>query len=149
MALAALAVSAIALVLGVRANRWRPELDRLQIDLSKLQIAIQSRADEREKQADLITRYVRDHQKKHLLLIENVGSSEARNIFASSVENSEVIVGNQLTRKFPYASLQPTQTIRLGLFMGMNSPKHVTLSLRWDDDSGDNREKTVTASLWA
>ena len=102
---------------------------------------------EEERKARPVVTYDIDG-KNRFIRIENQGKASARNIrFECS---DDLTTFPEIGKLFPYPELSPGQIITMRYIPEIIDSVHQTVTLKWDDEYGENRseERTITLSYY-
>lgn len=112
-----------------------------QRQLNSLMIAKELADAKSAKRADISANLVREI-KGSKVKIFNRGQARATNVRLVMDESSSALklVNREI---FPLEALEPQQGVSLIAAVYLNSPSKMPITLIWDDETGDNYEKTV------
>jgi len=99
------------------------------------------------RKADLSANFIKLGKNKYRLKIWNKGKATAHNVRIEFPDGNDVIVESDLKSKFPMETLEQHGTVELiaSVCLGTQLKHHIRLI--WDDQRGENQEKSVYVTL--
>jgi len=119
--------------------------DVLVLELQLKELRLESERAEREKsgKADIGARFIRyGYRGGYRLKVFNKGKSVAKNIKLEVLDDGGIVL---LDNIFPLEELEQDQSVELPVSVHLNSAKVMKLGFSWDDESGSNRQKELSA----
>lgn len=121
-------------------QREANELQRATSQLAEKQLEMLKR-EEAERHRSRLSIVLTGRQGSHLILLRNVGSTEAANVRIESIREPSPLVKHQIESMFPLEYLKPGAEIRLGAAVYVESPEKFAIRLLWRDPDGTEREE--------
>jgi|TARA_R110001583_G_scaffold60939_1_gene180679 hypothetical protein len=99
------------------------------------------------KSADLGASFIRLGSSKYRLKIWNKGTATAKNVRIEFPEGNHVVIGSEVTDKFPMESLERHQSVELIAAVHSQTKRKHVIRLIWEDDAQSHNEKLSYPTL--
>lgn len=99
------------------------------------------------KKADLGASFLKLGKSNHRLKIWNKGKATARNVRIAFPDGNQFVAEDDVRRKFPLETLEQFQAVEVIAFLSLGTDGKHHVQLIWDDDSGDDIEKSVYVTI--
>lgn len=143
----ALVLSIVATVTTLRFNARQKSLIASQERLNQVLLAKEEDDSRADRSADVGANLVKVGDNRWRLKVFNRGRSSARNVAIAIDPSSDLLNSGDVEAKFPLEVLEPQQGVDLIALVHLNSNSKQPITLRWDDDTDDGREKTVYVTI--
>ena len=147
VALLALGLSAYSMKKTFDFNTRQNDFIETNNKLNKLLLEKECQDALHQKKADISANFIKVGRTESRLKIFNRGKNTARNISIEFPEGNEIILDSDIQNKFPIPILEQHQSVELMAVRHMQSPIRTPIKLSWDDESGENNEKTLTPTV--
>lgn len=128
-------------------NKKQKSLVESQEKLNNLLFEKESEGAVKEKSADLGASFIKLGSSKYRLKIWNKGSATARNVRIEFPEGNDVVIGSEVSDKFPMESLERHQSVELIAAVHMQTKRKHVVRLIWEDDLQTHNEKLSYPTL--
>lgn len=102
---------------------------------------------EATKKADLGASFLKLGKNSHRLKIWNKGKATARNVRIAFPDGNQFVAEDDVRRKFPLETLEQFQAVEVIAYLSLGTDGKHHLKLTWDDDSGEDNEKSVYVTI--
>ena len=99
------------------------------------------------KKADLGASFLKLGKNSHRLKIWNKGKATARNVRIAFPDGNQFVAEDDVRRKFPLETLEQFQAVEVIAYLSLGTDGKHHLKLTWDDDSGEDNEKSVYVTI--
>ena len=99
------------------------------------------------KKADLGASFLKLGKNSHRLKIWNKGKATARNVRIAFPDGNQFVAEDDVRRKFPLETLEQYQPVEVIAYLTLGTDGKHHLKLTWDDDSGEDNEKSVYVTI--
>ena len=128
-------------------NKKQKSLVESQEKLNNLLFEKENEGAVKEKSADLGASFIKLGSSKYRLKIWNKGSATARNVRIEFPEGNDVVIGSEVSDKFPMESLERHQSVELIAAVHMQTKRKHVVRLIWEDDAQAHNEKLSYPTL--
>lgn len=128
-------------------NKKQKSLVESQEKLNNLLFEKENEGIVKEKSADLGASFIKLGSSKYRLKIWNKGSATARNVRIEFPEGNDVVIGSEVSDKFPMESLERHQSVELIAAVHMQTKRKHVVRLIWEDDVQTHNEKLSYPTL--
>lgn len=146
VSLAALLIAIVSFIRTDRFNKRQTAFEETAERLNLLLIEKEGAESQAQRRADLSANFYSAGKHDYRLKVFNKGQGTARNVRIRVLDDSEILMDDDIARKFPTPSLEQHQSIELIGAVDMGSPSRVHLQLTWDDDAGADHVKELHPS---
>jgi len=147
-------IAGLAFLLSAYATWQAVSFNKKQKNLVASQERLNNRLLEKEdedalkgKRADLGASFIKLGSSKYRLKIWNKGAATARNVRLEFPEGNDVVIGSDVTDKFPMESLERHQSVELIAVVHMQTKTKHVVRLIWEDDAQSYNEKLSYPTL--
>ncbi len=150
MEIAALAISAVSLVVAIvsfiNSTKSQHLQDRInEIELKLKEYALEEKEKEQQKVPCIEARINHIIKGKYKIKIWNSGNAVAKNVTASWDKESQIIFFDQ--EKMPFELLEPQKSFDLVISTYCGSPRKLCITTAWEDSDGEKHCKEQWCDL--
>ena len=146
-------IAGLALILAIystwitsRFNKRQIAFEETSERLNRLLIEKESTEADAAKRADLSANFYNAGKHNYRLKVFNRGKGTARNVRFFVVDDSDLLMDDDIQRKFPVPILEQHAFVELFAAVSMGSPSRAHIKLVWDDDLGTGHQKELHPS---
>ncbi|MDO6456517.1 hypothetical protein Q4560_06850 [Celeribacter halophilus] len=147
IALGALTVSGLTFWQTRTALQKQNNLSDREIELIRIQLSKSYDEHAKSKKANVSARMFKIDKTTWRVRIFNSGQAEATNVRLLLDDQNQMVSTGMISGKFPMTKLESGQSVDINAIVHMQTPPKETLRIRWDDESGLNRENTTEITI--
>lgn len=150
MEIAALAISAVSLVVAIVSFIISSKSQHLQDRVNEMELKLKAyeleeKEKEQHKAACIEARINHIAKGNYRIKIWNSGNAAAKNVTASWDKGSQIIFFDQ--EKMPFEILEPQKSFDLAISTYMGSPRKLCITTAWEDDDEERHSKEQWCDL--
>jgi hypothetical protein len=147
IALAALIVSGWTLFQTILFNRRQQKFEQTNERLNLLLIEKEQAETLEQKRADISANFYKAGKNDYRLKVFNRGKAEAKNVRLDILDESDLLLIDDVHRKFPVPLMEPHGSVEVIASVHMGSPSRTHIKVTWDDAGGTERCKELHPTL--
>jgi hypothetical protein len=147
IALFALAVASWTLVQTILFNRRQQRFEQTNERLNLLLIEKEKSDFLDQNRADISANFYKIGKNDYRLKVFNRGKSKAENVRLEVLDDSGLLIGSDLQRKFPAPLLEPFGYVEVIAAVHMGSASRAHIKVMWTDSNGTERSKELYPTL--
>lgn len=140
VSLLAIVISTVTLVRTRKLAKEQLDLDRINANLSKLQIKVLRDEEENKNHPKFNVSLLRNGQSSHFY-ISNTGKGTAYNVQFELLDCSDNPLTSDYKEKFPHPKMTHNSRVKLNASLHLNSPLKHQVRLSWEDNTGNGYEE--------
>lgn len=146
VALLALGIATWSAWKTTRFNKRQTAFEETNERLNLLLIEKESAQTEAQKRADISANFYSSGKNNYRLKVFNKGAGTARDVRFQVLDDCDLFIENDITRKFPVPIMEQHQSVELIAAVAMGSPSRAHIKLTWNDEAGEGHEKELHPS---
>lgn len=143
-------VASLALIIAIysawttaRFNKRQTSFQQTADRLNQLLVEKESAATVEQKQADVSANFYKAGKNNYRLKVFNRGKGVASNVRLEVLDDSGLLMANDIARKFPVPVMEQHAMVELIAAVHMGSPSRAHIRLTWDDATGQEHTKEL------